>query len=208
MVQSKRTSGIGFILRKYFLSAFVAFSFVAYAIHERTQTSSALANVVTPTLLVPTNPATAPLVPTPTTPITSAAGNGKPPATNTPVDVQPTAAPPTDVPPTTVPPTDVPATAVSSLYRDGTYTGDVADAFYGNVQVQATIQGGKITQVKFLDYPHDRRTSQYINSQAVPWLQSEAIQAQSANVDLISGATLTSRAFVESFQAALTKAHK
>ncbi|HLY27847.1 MAG TPA: FMN-binding protein [Aggregatilineales bacterium] len=91
-------------------------------------------------------------------------------------------------------------------YRDGQYTGSIADAFYGNVQVKATIQGGKLSGVQFLSYPNDRRTSQEINSQAMPWLQSEAIQAQSAQVDLISGATLTSEAFVQSLQAALNQA--
>ena len=93
-------------------------------------------------------------------------------------------------------------------YKDGTYTGPVTDAYYGMVQVQAVIQNGKISSVQFLDYPHDRRTSQEINSQAMPWLQQEAIHAQSSNVDIISGATLTSEAFARSLQAALQTAAK
>jgi len=99
-------------------------------------------------------------------------------------------------------PTAVPATS----YKDGTYTGQVADAFYGNVQVLVIIQGGKITDVQWLDYPRDRRTSQEINYQATPWLKSEAIQAQSAQVDIISGATLTSEAFIQSLGTALNQA--
>ena len=91
-------------------------------------------------------------------------------------------------------------------YKDGTYTGSEADAYYGLVQVQATIQSGKITGVNFLEYPNHRRTSQQINDQVMPWLQQEAIQAQSAQVDLISGATLTSQAFTVSLQAALNAA--
>lgn len=91
-------------------------------------------------------------------------------------------------------------------YKDGTYTGSIADAYYGNVQVQATIQGGKITDVQFLDYPQDRQTSQEINAQAMPYLKTEAIQVQSANVDIISGATQTSRAFKESLLSALNQA--
>ena|SRR5579862_37712 len=103
--------------------------------------------------------------------------------------------------------TNVPPTVASaSGYKDGQFAGNVADAYFGQVQVLATIQGGKITDVKFLNYPHDRRTSQMINSQAMPWLTQEAIQAQSANVDLISGATLTSNAFIESLTAALNQA--
>ncbi|HZQ29614.1 MAG TPA: FMN-binding protein [Patescibacteria group bacterium] len=91
-------------------------------------------------------------------------------------------------------------------YKNGTYVGDVTDAFYGFVQVQAIIQGGKITDVAFLQYPNDRNTSIEINSQAMPYLKSEAIQAQSANVDIISGATATSDAFRQSLQSALNKA--
>ena len=91
-------------------------------------------------------------------------------------------------------------------YKNGTFTGPAVDAYYGLVQVQVVIQAGKIATVQFLQYPNDRRTSQQINSQVMPWLQQEAIQAQSANVDLISGATLTSEGFANSLQAALQSA--
>ena len=94
----------------------------------------------------------------------------------------------------------------TASYRDGTYTGDVTDAFYGNIQVQAKIQGGKITDIQFLNYPHDRQTSLYINSQAMPLLKNEAIQAQSARVDAVSGASATSQAFIQSLRSALSKA--
>jgi len=60
--------------------------------------------------------------------------------------------------------------------------------------------------VQFLDYPHDRRTSIEINSQATPMLTAQAIQVQSAQVDGVSGATQTSRAFRESLQSALSQA--
>lgn len=106
-------------------------------------------------------------------------------------------------------PTPTPTLASSgtkSIYKDGSYIGDVTDAYYGNVQVKAIIQGGKITDVQFLDYPHDRGTSREINSQAMPYLTSEAIQAQSAQVDIVSGATQTSLAFRQSLQSALAKA--
>ena len=91
-------------------------------------------------------------------------------------------------------------------YKNGTYTGSVADAFYGNIQVQVTISGGKITDVVFLQYPSDRRTSQMINSQAMPLLKEEAIQAQSAQVSGVSGASATSGAFIQSLQDALSQA--
>jgi uncharacterized protein with FMN-binding domain len=91
-------------------------------------------------------------------------------------------------------------------YKDGTYTGSVADAQWGNVQVQVTIKGGKITNVQFLQYPNERDRSILINQYADPQLSSEAIQAQSANVDIVSGATDTSEAFMQSLSDALSQA--
>lgn len=91
-------------------------------------------------------------------------------------------------------------------YKDGSYTGDVVDAFYGNIQVQATITNGKITDIKFLQYPNDRDTSVTINQQSNPILAQEAIQAQSAQVDIVSGATDSSQAFIKSLQSALDQA--
>lgn len=92
------------------------------------------------------------------------------------------------------------------VYKDGTYTGSVADAFYGNIQVQAVITGGQITDVIFLQYPNDNNTSRNINSQAMPLLKQEAIQAQSANVSGVSGASATSPAFQQSLANALSQA--
>ncbi len=74
------------------------------------------------------------------------------------------------------------------------------------VQVNTVIQNHKIAGVQLLQFPNDRRTSQRINAIAIPYLQQEAIQAQSANVDIISGATLTSQAFAQSLQTTLDKA--
>ena len=99
-----------------------------------------------------------------------------------------------------------PVTTVQGQYRDGTYTGSVADAYYGYVQVQAIVSGGKLTNVVFLQHPSDNRTSQNINNQAMPYLTQEAIQAQSAKVNTISGASATSGAFIQSLQAALKQA--
>lgn len=116
--------------------------------------------------------------------------------------------PPTNPPPidTLPPPTAIPTQAPSGRYKDGNYTGDVADAFYGNIQVQAVISGGKLTDVIFLQYPNDRQTSVEINTQAMPMLKSEALSAQSAAVDGVSGATDSSHAFIQSLGSALAKA--
>lgn len=121
-------------------------------------------------------------------------------------DVQPT----TGDTPTSAPyvlPTSIPTKAQqSSKYKDGEFTGSVADAFYGPLQVKAVINGGEITDVQFLQYPNDRSTSREINGQAMPILKQEAISAQNAKVDVISGATQTSEAFVQTLQSALDKA--
>ncbi len=91
-------------------------------------------------------------------------------------------------------------------YQDGSYTGSQNDAYYGQVQVQVTVHGGRLVSVDAVRYPADRSTSRSINRQALPMLEREVIQAQSARVDLISGATLTSRAYVKSLGVALRKA--
>ena len=96
--------------------------------------------------------------------------------------------------------------AVGTSYKDGSYTGSVQDAFYGNLQVQAVISKGKITDVIFLQYPNDNPTSQYVNSQADPILKQEAILVQSANVDIVSGASASSQAFQASLADALSQA--
>jgi uncharacterized protein with FMN-binding domain len=74
------------------------------------------------------------------------------------------------------------------------------------MQVQATIQGGQLASVKVLQYPADRRTSRAINSQALPLLQQEAISAQNASIDTVSGATLSSQAYIKSLSGALKQA--
>lgn len=91
-------------------------------------------------------------------------------------------------------------------YRDGTYTGSSANAYYGYVQVRVTITNGRIADVAFLNYPQDRGTSRNINSYAMPQLTQEAIAAQSASVNGVSGASDTSAAFRQSLSSALTQA--
>ena len=98
------------------------------------------------------------------------------------------------------------AAASTSGYADGTYAGGDENAYYGRVQVQVTIANHQVASVKVLDYPQDRRTSRYINSQALPMLRQEVIAAQSANIDTVSGATLTSEAYIKSLGKALGQA--
>ena len=91
-------------------------------------------------------------------------------------------------------------------FSDGTYLGPVVDAYYGVVQVQAIIKHGRLDMVDVLRWPADRDTSVTINENALPKLRQEAISAQSAEVDIISGATLLSNAFIRSLDVALKKA--
>jgi uncharacterized protein with FMN-binding domain len=82
------------------------------------------------------------------------------------------------------------------------------DAFYGNVQVQAVIKSGKIVNVIFLEHPSERDRSVLVNNRAMPLLTAQAITAQSAKVDGVSGASATSAAFKQSLDGALTEATK
>jgi uncharacterized protein with FMN-binding domain len=96
--------------------------------------------------------------------------------------------------------------AANGRYRDGSFTGPAYDTYYGPVQVQVIVQGGRVVAVDVPQYPADRRASQRINSRALPMLESEVISAQSARVNIISGATLTSDAYLRSLNSALGNA--
>jgi uncharacterized protein with FMN-binding domain len=101
---------------------------------------------------------------------------------------------------TTTPTTGASATATK------TYDGDPVDNPYGTVQVRVTVQGKRVTAVDALQLPSDRARSAYISEQAGPYLQQEALQAQSAQIDVVSGATYTSESYAQSLQSALDKA--
>ena len=91
-------------------------------------------------------------------------------------------------------------------FRNGTFRGPSENAYYGQVQLAAVIQSGQISRIRVLDHPNDFRRSRYINSVALPILEREAVRAQDANIDIVSGATLTSVAFIRSLSAARSAA--
>ncbi|USN96977.1 MAG: FMN-binding protein [Candidatus Nomurabacteria bacterium] len=160
-------------IAKVAIGAFVAFTFVIYSTHQRSEGTQAISQLSANT--------------------TSQAIVNKASSTTTPSSSS----------------TPVASSSVSkttSKYKDGSFTGKSSDAFYGFIQVKATISGGKLTNVDFLDYPQDRSNSIYINQYAMPILKSQAIQVQSAQVDGVSGATDTSQAFIESLGDALAQA--
>ena len=84
--------------------------------------------------------------------------------------------------------------------------GPVVDTRYGPVQVEVTLDGSTITAITAIQLPGGDRRSEQISNRAEPTLQSEALQAQSANIDGVSGATYTSEAYAQSLQAALDNA--
>jgi uncharacterized protein with FMN-binding domain len=88
-----------------------------------------------------------------------------------------------------------------------TVTGDTAQTRWGPVQVQITVTGGKITDVTPVQYPNGNGRDQEINSYALPVLAQEALAAQSANIDHVSGATVTSDGYVQSLQSAIDQAN-
>jgi uncharacterized protein with FMN-binding domain len=78
---------------------------------------------------------------------------------------------------------------------------------YGNVQVQITVTSGKITAAEVLQVPWNDRHDQMINSAAVPVYNQEAVSAQSAQIDVVSGATYTWDGYTQSLQSAIDQAN-
>ncbi|MFI6464948.1 FMN-binding protein [Streptomyces sp. NPDC050538] len=87
-----------------------------------------------------------------------------------------------------------------------TVTGDTVQTRWGPVQVKITVKNGKITDVTAVQSPSDNPRDQEINSYALPQLKSEALAAQSASIDTVSGATYTSDGYRQSLQSALDSA--
>jgi len=89
----------------------------------------------------------------------------------------------------------------------GTYTGDSVMTRWGAVQVAITVADGKITAVQAVEYPQNNARDRQINAYALPVLAQEVTQAQSAQIDVVSGATVTSDGYIQSLQSALDQAH-
>jgi uncharacterized protein with FMN-binding domain len=95
--------------------------------------------------------------------------------------------------------------STSSATATKTVTGTSVDTRWGPVQVKITAVNGKITSAQAVDYPQNNSRDQEINSVAIPQLQQETINASSANIDMVSGATYTSQGYIQSLQSALDK---
>jgi uncharacterized protein with FMN-binding domain len=96
--------------------------------------------------------------------------------------------------------------AVATAAVTKTYRGAAENMRFGPVTVTITVRGRKIVNVRSV-LPTERPRSQRINSQAGPLLRQEVLKAQSAKINVISGATYTSDAYAQSLQSALDKAH-
>jgi uncharacterized protein with FMN-binding domain len=105
---------------------------------------------------------------------------------------------------TTTPASTTPATSTKTR----TITGSAVDNEYGTVQVQVTLQGTKITDIVALQMPSSHQRSIEISSAAEPILRQEALQAQSAQINIVSGASFTSQSYAQSLQSALDQANR
>lgn len=108
----------------------------------------------------------------------------------------------------TAPASRAAATAAGTGMRDGRFTGSLVQTKYGPVQVAITVSGGRMTDVTAVQLPSGDATSLKKSQQAAPILRQEALTAQSAKIDTVSGATYTSDAYKTSLQAALDAARR
>lgn len=90
----------------------------------------------------------------------------------------------------------------------GTYTGEAVQTEWGLVQVRITVENGQITAAEAIQYPDENPKDQQINAYAVPRLNAAAVAEQSADIDAISGATVTSNGYVQSLQSAIDQASR
>jgi uncharacterized protein with FMN-binding domain len=99
-----------------------------------------------------------------------------------------------------------PAADTAAAAAAGTVTGSVAQTRWGPVQVQLTVAAGRITDVTVLQSPDGNGRDREINDDALPELVQETLSAQSADIDMVSGATVTSDGYLQSLQSALDQA--
>jgi uncharacterized protein with FMN-binding domain len=109
--------------------------------------------------------------------------------------------------PTPLTPTDPTSPTPTTKTASGTFTGSRVNTRWGIVQVQISVQNGKITNSQAIEYPRNNGRDQQINAYALPILNQATVSAQSATIDSISGATVTSDGYLRSLQSAIDQAH-
>jgi len=212
-------------MKKFYLSFFLILSFTAYALTEQTPVTVIPQMVPSDANTPPkATPKTSPVVPS-TPPVAQTTipekivsqirkivnddegeGDESERRTMVPSPVTPTTPAPVPTPnPVPIATAPKPTPTPTGKYKNGTYTGNSINEYYGSIQVAAIISGGKLSNISFLQYPNYGNSGN-INSYALPILRSEAISAQSANIDAVSGASETSPAFIASLDSALKQA--
>lgn len=155
---------------------------VLFSYHTSTNSPGAQAAAFAPATPTP-SPSSSATPTTPTTPTTPSAGSSSTArATSTP-------------------------RAKSTASASHSYTGSSTDTQWGPVQVRITVKGGKITDAQAVVYPAGNGRDAQINSYALPLLHDEVLQAQSARIDAVGGATVTSDGYITSLQSAIDAAH-
>ena len=101
----------------------------------------------------------------------------------------------------------LPSPSPSPIPQNVTLTGKDYPNRFGDVQVRVVVTNGHISDVQAIQLPFDRAQSAYISQVAGPMLRSEVLQAQSAQIDIVSGATYTSESYAQSVESALQQAH-
>ena len=114
---------------------------------------------------------------------------------------------PTSATTSTTAPSSSPSAGKSGASGTKTYTGASAPTRWGDVQVTITVSNGKITDVAVPVYPNGNGRDEEINAYALPVLRQETLSAQNANINTVSGATVTSDGYLQSLQSALDAAH-
>jgi uncharacterized protein with FMN-binding domain len=98
------------------------------------------------------------------------------------------------------------AAASSKKAKSGVYSGDPETSQFSTIQVKITVSGGRISDITLIQDLDDDEHSAEVDAYATPILRSEALSAQSANVDVVSGATFTSESYTQSLQSAIDRA--
>lgn len=138
--------------------------------------------------------------------LTSAARPAVPPSAGSPASPTVTAGPPAAPSVSSSSPSAPATTTTPTTVGVRQITGSTENNPYGPIQVRITLSGGKLVEVTAVQSPTDHSLSVAIAQQALPILRQEVLQAQSARIDNVSGASYDSLGYAQSVQSALDKA--
>lgn len=96
--------------------------------------------------------------------------------------------------------------AAVDVLKDGTYTGAIDNNQFGNTEVSITVSDGAIINIELLQLPDSDSRSRQISQYATDILIDNTLSKQSADLDIVSGATYTSVSYINSLQSAIDQA--